>query len=95
MVQNEKKFALLRSLMRQAGVRPCDLVKRWGVKSPTVTAILNGRSRSHFRELDLAELLSEALKRKITWERVFDPPHYIRRRDLLPTPNTGKVELNG
>lgn len=91
MPQNEKKFTLLRSLMREAGVRPRDLVGRWDIKSPTVTAILNGRSRSHYRERDLVELLSERLDRKITFDQVFDPPRYIRCRRLLPNPNAERL----
>lgn len=86
MAQNEKKFKRLRALMRKAGVRPRDLVKRWGVRSPTVTAILNGRSRSYHREHDLAYLLSEVLDREISWEELFDPPQYIRSREMLPNP---------
>ena len=80
------KATLLRALMQEANIRPRDLVKRWGIQSPSVTGILNGRSRSHLREHDLANLLSKTLHRKITWEDVFDPPQYVRSRALLPDP---------
>ena len=78
------KAVLLRELMKEAGVRPRDLTKRWGIKSPTVTGILSGRSRSYLREHDLARLLSKELGWRVRWEDVFDPPHYVRSRELLP-----------
>lgn len=76
-----------RKLMSKAGIRPRDLVLRWGIKSPTVTGIITGRSRSSEKEHDLADLLSESLGRSIAWGDIFDPPSYTRLRPgMIPNP---------
>ena len=69
--------------MAKAGIRNVELMRRWGLKSSTVSDIISGKTRSHLREKELAKLLTEALDRKISWSDIFTEPSYIKQRDLI------------
>ena len=76
-----------RRLLKQADLRLTDLQQRWGVSSPTVVGIIQGTSRAHRLEVDLADLLSQELGKKVTWESLFTEPSYIRKaRHEIPDP---------